>query len=109
MKGAALPPEAIRRSGVGAASGRLAVLGEIGELTQDLGRSGKALFRRFPILEKHHLHVGPHARGLPVLADEVDQPIRLREPVVAEGNDRALWSGVDLLDIGPSAVVLDRR
>src|SRR5579872_7631750 len=100
MKDAGRLPEAIRRSGVGAASGRLAVLGEIGELTQDLGRSGKALFRRSPILKKHHLHVGPHARGLSVLTYEVDQPIRLREFVVTEGNDSALRPGVNLLDIG---------
>src|ERR1700690_3798454 len=88
-------------------SSRLAVLGEIGELAQDFGRAHQTFFRRFPFLEEHHLHVGPHPRSLAVLTDEIDKPIRLREFVVAEGDHRALRPGIDLLDIGFSAIGLD--
>ena len=90
-------------------SRRLAVLGEIGELAQDFGGADQAFLRRFPFLEEHHLHVRPHSRRLAVLADEIDQPVRLRELVVAERDDRALRSGIDLLDIGAAAIALDRR
>src|SRR6202007_1457004 len=86
---------------------RFLVLGEIGELPQDFGRTHQTLFRRLPFLEKYHLHVRPHPRRLSVLADEIDQAIRLRELVVAEGDDRPLRPGIDLLDIGAAAIALD--
>ncbi len=41
-------------------------LGEIGKIAQDGGRTFDALVRRFPFLEEHHLHIGPHLRGLAV-------------------------------------------
>src|SRR6516225_10920063 len=82
---------------------RLLAFGETGELSQDFSRARQPLFRRLPFLKEHHFHVGADPRGLAVLADEIDQPIGLREFVVAEGDDRALRSGIDLLDIGPSA------
>ena len=68
----------------------------------------KPLLRRLPYLEEHHLHVGSHLGGLAVLADEEHQPVRLRELVLAEGDDRALRSGIDLLDVGAPAIGLDR-
>src|SRR5882757_4806213 len=89
-------------------SRRLAVLGEIGELAQDFGSAGQALFRCLPFLEKHHLHVGPYLRRLAMLANEIDQPVRLRELVVAECDHHALRAGVDLLDIGAAAIAFDR-
>ena len=36
----------------------------------DLGRAGQTLLRRLPVLQEHHLHVGPHLGGLAVAADE---------------------------------------
>src|SRR5260370_24269983 len=88
---------------------RLAVLGEVGELAQDFGGAGEALLRRLPFLEKHHLHVRPHSCRLAVLADEIDQAVRMRELVVAEGDDSALRPGIYLLDIGAAAIALARR
>ena len=90
-------------------SRRLAVLGEIGELTQDFGGAGQAFLRRLPFLEEHHLHVRPHPCRLTVLADEIDQAFRLSELAFAEGDHRALWSGVDLLHIGAAAIGFNRR
>src|ERR1700761_616231 len=83
---------------------RLSVLCEVGELPQNLGGAHQALFRRFPFLQKHHLHVRPHLGGVAVLADEIDQTVGLRELVVAEGDHRALRAGIDLLDIGAAAI-----
>src|SRR5215216_7020673 len=88
---------------------RLLALREIGELPQDLGRAHQPLLRRLPYLEEHHLHVRAHLGGLAVLADEGHQPVRLREFVLAEGDDRALRPGIDLLDIGSAAIGLDGR
>src|SRR5450432_629346 len=87
-------------------SRRLPILGEVGELAQHLGGTHQPLLRRFPFLEEHHLHVGPHPCRLSMLADEIDQPVRLRELVVAESDDNALRPGIDLLDIGSSAIAL---
>ena len=42
-----------------------------------------------------------------MLADEIDQPIGLRELVVPEGNHRAFRSRIDLLDIGAAAIGFD--
>src|SRR5258708_20107716 len=87
---------------------RLAVLGETGELAHDFGRAHQALFRRLPFLEEHDLHVRTNLRGLAVLADEIHQPIRLGELVVAEGDDSSLGAGIDLFDVGATAIRLDR-
>src|ERR1700722_14306304 len=87
---------------------RFLVLGEIGELAQDFGRTHQTLFRRLPLLAEHHRHVRPYPRRLSVLADEIDQAIGLRELVVAEGDDRALRPGIDLFNIGAAAIALDR-
>src|SRR3954451_1591783 len=81
----------------------LAIFRQIGELPKNLGGAQQPLFRRFPILEEYHLHVRPYPRRLAVLADEIDQPVRLRELVVAEGDDRALRAGVEFFDIGSAA------
>ena len=84
-----------------------AVLRQTCELAQDFGGTRQTLLGRLPFLEEHHLHVGPDPRCLAVLADEIDQPIRLGELVVAEGDDSALRPRIDLFDVGASAIVLD--
>src|ERR1700684_2607028 len=88
---------------------RLAIFGEGGELAQDFSGAGKTLLGGLPLLEENHFHVGTHARRLTVLADEKHQPVRLSEFVLTERDYRALLPGIHLLDIGPSAIVLDRR
>src|SRR5437870_8167190 len=38
--------------------------GNAGELAQDLRGAVEALFGPLPFVEEHHLHVGPHPRGV---------------------------------------------
>src|SRR6202162_1776349 len=80
------------------------VLGEVGKLAQNVGRAHQTLFWRLPLLEEYHLHVRPDLRRLTMLTDEIDQAIRLRELVVAEGDDHTFRTGIDLLDIGAAAI-----
>src|SRR6266576_654048 len=107
------PGSAEKREGRCTASGtrcwlrRLAIFGEVGELAQDFGGAHQALLRRLPFLEEYNLHVRPHPGRLAVLANEIDEAIRLRELVIAERDHGPLWPGIDLLDIGAAAIALD--
>src|SRR3954462_3201235 len=79
------------------------------QLAHDFGGALQALFRRFPLLEEHHLHVGTYACCLAMAADEADETIWLRKAVIAKTDHHALRAGLDLLDIAAAAIALDRR
>ena len=91
----------------GRKSRRLGALGDPDQAAQDRGRTLEALLRLLPIVEQHDLHVRPHARSGPLLANEGDQALGIGECIVAERDHRALGPGFDLLDIGAPAQRLD--
>jgi hypothetical protein len=84
-------------------SRRLGGLRQTRQAAQDRGRAFEPLLGRRPVLEEYDLLVGPHARLRSLLADEGDEPIRVGEAVIAEGDHRALGSGLDPLHIGAPA------
>jgi hypothetical protein len=44
--------------------------------------------------------VGPELHQRRILLDPADQPVRLGELVLVEGEDDRLLAGIDLLDVG---------
>src|SRR5262249_54298626 len=82
---------------------RLRALCNRDEPAQDRGGALQAILRILPLVEEHHLLVGPHARVPALLADEGDQPLWIGEDVVAERHPRALGAGPDLPHVGAPA------
>jgi hypothetical protein len=54
----------------------------------------------FPIVEADHLHIGPHPRARPEIADKGHEPVGIGEGIVAERHPRTLGPGLDLFHIG---------
>src|SRR5436190_1508018 len=59
------------------------------EVAQNRCGAAQALLRLLPVVEQDNLHVGAHARGSPLIADEGDQAVGIGEGTVAEGDHRA--------------------
>src|SRR4029079_2723475 len=81
----------------GSKSGSLLDLGRDGaELLQEIARTMQPLFRRVPLGVIDELVIGPELHAGAFLLDEGDEAFGVGEMIVAEGEDRALRTGIDL-------------
>jgi hypothetical protein len=60
----------------------------------------------FPIVEADHLHIGPHPRARPEIADKGHEPVGIGEGIVAERHPRTLGPGLDLFPHWPAGTTI---